>query len=177
MEPIEKIERLRENADVSFEEAREALEESNWDLLDAVVYLEDQGKTVSPINSTKSTNTEEIPPLPSVKKVVEDNKQTYETEEQMPEKLKKLARKFLNFIRFNSMKVTRSGEEMFRMPLFVLLILFLVSWKISLITMIGALFFNVRYSFVGKHDLDKANKAMEKVGEVADKVQDEFRKL
>ena len=47
MEMIEKVERLREKANVSYEEAKEALEQSGGDLLDAIVLLERQGKSKS----------------------------------------------------------------------------------------------------------------------------------
>lgn len=40
MEQLEKVEKLRARANVTYEEAKEALEASNWDLLDAMVYLE-----------------------------------------------------------------------------------------------------------------------------------------
>ena len=39
MEHLEKVEKLRERANVSYEDAKEALEASEWDLLDAMVYL------------------------------------------------------------------------------------------------------------------------------------------
>ena len=44
MDNLEKVERLREKADVSYEEAKKALDECDGDLLDAMVYLEKQGK-------------------------------------------------------------------------------------------------------------------------------------
>lgn len=44
MEQLEKVEKLRERADVSYEEAKEALEACDWDLLDAMVWLEKEGK-------------------------------------------------------------------------------------------------------------------------------------
>ena len=40
MDELEKVERLRKKADVSYEEAKQALEECGWDLLDAMVLLE-----------------------------------------------------------------------------------------------------------------------------------------
>ena len=44
----EMVDLLQEKAGVSREEAQEALEQSNWDLLDAVLYLEQEsgGATV-----------------------------------------------------------------------------------------------------------------------------------
>ena len=48
MEQLEKVEKLRERADVSYEEAKEALEACDWDLLDAMVWLEKRGKVKGP---------------------------------------------------------------------------------------------------------------------------------
>ena len=60
MERLEKVERLREKANVSYEEARAALEASNDDLLDAMVLLERQGKVKTPQQGgTFSTSYEE----------------------------------------------------------------------------------------------------------------------
>jgi len=48
MVTLEQVEKLRERADVSFEEAKAALEQANGDLLDALILLERQGKTSPP---------------------------------------------------------------------------------------------------------------------------------
>ena len=47
MDNFEKVEKIREKTGVSYEEAKAALEANNYDLLDAVIYLEKQGKTNS----------------------------------------------------------------------------------------------------------------------------------
>ena len=47
MEDFEKVEKLSQKANVSMEDARAALEANNWDLLDAMIDLERQGKTAS----------------------------------------------------------------------------------------------------------------------------------
>ena len=44
MERLEMVERLKARAGVTYEEARNALEESNWDLLQAMIDLENKGK-------------------------------------------------------------------------------------------------------------------------------------
>ena len=56
MENLEKVEKLRERAEVTYEEARAALEENNWDLLDAMVALERAGKTKAPEKKNFSTS-------------------------------------------------------------------------------------------------------------------------
>jgi len=53
---LELIEMLRERAHVTYEEAREALEKSNDDLVEALIYLEKQGKIRSSANETKKSS-------------------------------------------------------------------------------------------------------------------------
>ena len=56
MDKLEKVEKLRERANVSYEDARTALEENGWDLLDAMVALEKSGKTDAPAQEQYSTS-------------------------------------------------------------------------------------------------------------------------
>lgn len=49
MATLEQVEKLREKASVSFEEAKAALEACNDDLLDAIIWLEKRGKVNAPV--------------------------------------------------------------------------------------------------------------------------------
>ena len=51
MDNFEKVERLVEKANVSFEDAKAALDEANGDLLDAMIILEKRGKVKGPEQS------------------------------------------------------------------------------------------------------------------------------
>ena len=44
MDHFEMVEKLRTKANVSYEEAKAALEKTDWDVLDALVLLESEGK-------------------------------------------------------------------------------------------------------------------------------------
>ncbi|MDO4620521.1 MAG: hypothetical protein Q4B09_07875 [Lachnospiraceae bacterium] len=48
MDDFEKAEKLKEKAGVTYEEAREALKMNDGNLLDAMIYLEKQGKAQAP---------------------------------------------------------------------------------------------------------------------------------
>lgn len=52
---LEKIELLRERADVTYEEARDALEKCNGSLVEAIIYLEKSGKIKPPPHETQTT--------------------------------------------------------------------------------------------------------------------------
>ena len=61
MDQMEMVEKLRQKANVSYEEARDALEKSAWDLLDALVYLEGQGKIRQEAQGDRFTTRQELP--------------------------------------------------------------------------------------------------------------------
>lgn len=174
MEQLEKIEKLSERANVSYEEAREALEACDWDLLDAMVYLEKNGKTKGPAQETYSTSYEEQPQYVSVKDKVQENK---EASDSFWEKLWHLCQVLWRKSIDNYFCVRRKEEEILKIPVWALVLALLVAWKPLLIVMIVALFLGCQYSFSGKDDLAGANKAMEKASEFAGKVRDEYEKL
>ena len=67
MEHLEKVEKLKEKANVSYEEAKAALESCDWDILDALVKLESEGKvngTDTAAFSTQGSPSDEKPKSP-----------------------------------------------------------------------------------------------------------------
>ena len=168
MDQLEKVEKLRERANVSYEEAKEALEASNWDLLDAMVYLEKHGKAEPPEQETASSASQEV----SVKEKVEE--QEKESSEGLLTKLAKICKVLFRMSKENSFCVNRHEKELIRIPAWVLILALLFAWKIILPAVVIALFFDCRYSFSGKDDLSPANKAMDKASEFAGKVKSEF---
>ena len=54
MDNIEMIEKLREKADVTYDEAKEILESLNWNMLDALIALEKEGKLKKTENSSRA---------------------------------------------------------------------------------------------------------------------------
>ena len=61
MENLEKVEKLREKTGVTYEDAKMALEACNYDMLDAIIYLEKLGKVVSPQMSSYTTTPANMP--------------------------------------------------------------------------------------------------------------------
>jgi len=167
MDRIEMVEKLREKAGVSYEEAKAALESSDWDLLDAVVLLETQGKVNHTAYSTKQTGTEE--------------REQANRGEQKPrgdgfEKFMAFIGRLIHKGNRNSLVIMRGGERKFNLPVtaFVLLLVFAFYFTIPL--MIASLFFGFHYKFLGP-DLgkDSINNAMDKATRAAEAVKEEFR--
>jgi len=171
MEMIEKVERLRERADVTYEEAKAALEEAGGDLLDAMVILERMGKVRGPARSSYSTEYEEQKDYIRVRDKVEQQKKSAPS---FTHTVKRLVRTFFSFIRHTVFIVTQEDKIIFTMPSWVLVLLLFFFWEAIVPVMVIALFFKVNYSFDGAGNVKKANDILDRAGEFAQDVRNEF---
>ncbi|MCR5672884.1 MAG: DUF4342 domain-containing protein [Lachnospiraceae bacterium] len=168
MDNFEKVEKLREKANVTFEEAKAALEEANGDLLDAMILLEKQGKAQS---QRESYSTKDEPS--SLMIVDEPEKKEKKRGNAFTDKLKALWHKSCE----NYFVVERNEEKIINIPIWVFIIILIFTWHVTLIAMVVALFVGCRYSFCGADDMKIANDVCDKVSEAADKVKEEYKKL
>lgn len=171
MDMFEKVEKLKEKANVTFEEAKAALEEANGDLLDAMIILERQGKTESHKESySTKEETAGSYELAEVKKV-EDKKEN--KGRAFTDKIKSLWHKSCE----NYFVVEHKDDQLIKIPIWVFILIMLFTWHITAIILVVGLFFGCRYSFKGQAQMKMANDVMDKAADVADKVKDEFDKL
>lgn len=169
MEMIEKVDRLRERANVTYEEARAALEEAGGDLLDAMVILERMGKVKEPGQGTFSTEYEEQKSYIRVRDKVEE-------QAKFAPSFKRGVRDAIHFITNTVFIVTRNENTIFTMPSAVFVLLLLFFWEGVVPVMIIALFFGVRYTFEGTKGAEKANEILGKAGDFAEDMRNEFTK-
>ena len=173
MEMMEKVERLREKANVTYEEAKAALEQTGGDLLDAMVLLERQGKVKEPAQSTFSTEYEEQTDYIRVRDKVEEQEKS---DPSFGKTVGRVVRGFISFIRKTTFIVTKGDEAVLTMPTIVFAILLFFFWEILAPVMVVALFFGIRYSFEGEEEAEKANSILNKAGDFAQDVRSEFTK-
>lgn len=169
MTNFEMVEVLRQKANVSYEEAKTALEAANWDLLDAMLLLEKEGR-VAESGGSYSTRTEETP-------ADEEEDRGHKGLRNGMRWLARSLGKLLRIGNTNSLVVSHKGAEAFRLPVTVFAILLLCSVWTVLIAMGVSLFFGVRYSFIGP-DLGKEsiNSVMDRAAAMAENVKDEMHK-
>ncbi|MBQ9890933.1 MAG: hypothetical protein IJM39_05925 [Firmicutes bacterium] len=184
MDKFEKVEKLVQKAGVSYEDAKRALEQADGDLLDAMIILEKEGKAEAPQQSTFSTAYEEQTQYVSVATQVENDRRSYDKDEQRRERRERFkagVKKATHFLSSNYLLIKRNGELVVKLPLWAVLLIFIIAWHISIIALIVSLFFGVTYSFKGEADMSAANDAMGKAssaaGKVAEKVKEEYNKL
>lgn len=171
MEELEKVERLRERANVSYEEAKAALDQCGGDLLDAIVLLERQGKVRGPGQSTYSTEYDEQTQYVKVREKVEEQEKSAPS---FGRSVGGFFRSLAYLIRHTVFVVTRYDKVLFTMPTMLFALLLFFFWEAVTPVIIIALFFGVRYSFEGEVEPTKANTILNKAGDFADDVRDEF---
>ena len=167
MDTFEKVEKLREKANVTFEEAKAALDEANGDLLDAMILLEKQGKAEE---RRESYSTKEDA---SLMVVDEPEKKEKKHGNAFTDKLKSLWHKSLE----NYFVIERGDDVLINIPICVFVLILLFTWHVTLIVMVVALFFGCRYSFKGVAEMKLANEMCDKASEAADKVKESYNNL
>ena len=168
MDIMEKVEVLREKAGISYEEAKNVLEQANGDLLDAMVILERQSKIKKPETEIiKRDDTDENAAEESSKETKEEKKM--ETDG-IGKKVKSTLEKVMQVLKSNSFRISRKGETLFMMPAWVLALILLFAWETVIPIMLIALLFKVRYSIESTEDMSSTNEFMDKVGSMAEKV-------
>ena len=171
MDTMDKAERLRERANVTYEEAKAALDEAEGDLLDAMVILEKQGKTNPPGKESYSTTYEE---QTNYIRVLDKVNEQQSKRPNVGKSLREIVRRFFVILRNNSFCISRKGNEIFSLPAWIFALILLAAWKTAIPVMIVALFFGIRYSFSGPDDSSRVNHILDKVGNLADDVKEEF---
>ncbi|MCR5507653.1 MAG: hypothetical protein K6F34_03095 [Lachnospiraceae bacterium] len=175
MDEFEKVEKLRQRANVTYEEAKKAIEEANGDLLDAMILLEAQGKTVSGEQSTRSTAYDEQRDYVSVADTVDRSRRI--NDRPLGEKIKHLLHLIWIKCRDNKFVVEHEGDRIIQVPLWVLVLtLIFAFWAVGVVLIVG-LFLNCRYSIEGIDDATAINGVLDKAGNAVEKVKDEFDKL
>ena len=138
MDHYEMVENLRTKANVTYEEAKAALEASDWDMLDALVLLESEGKVTGAPEFTTKEKTDE--PRRSARG------------REMKGSLFKLGawiRKMIDLGNKNQFVISRKGTEMVAMPITLMALLMILVWPFSLIVLCAGFFLGTRYAFRG----------------------------
>lgn len=180
---LEQVELLREKANVNYDEAKEALESSDGDLLDALIYLEKKGKVTPPAGGGYYSSEKSLPEQGfSQQKGEYDEK--YNSSAKSGVRFRDLMRRFGRFCaklvhkgNINTLEVIKDGVVKTAFPVTLLVILLVFAFWITVPLLILGLFFGYRYQFRGP-DLEKevVNEAMDSVANTAEELKRSFAK-
>ncbi len=180
MENFEKVEKLREKTGVSYEDAKTVLEQHNYDMLDAIIELERQGKVAQPKEGTYTAGASQE--MENVKKFElaqmqyeKDCKKNHFKEgfRNLVDLCKKLFEKSLEI----DFCINKDGRKVAGVPVLVLIILLLGFFWVTLPLLVIGLFFGITYNFTG---VDKVvvdvNDVCDKASQTAENIKNEFKK-
>jgi hypothetical protein len=171
MVSLEQVEKLRERADVTFEEAKDALERSDGDMLDAIIYLERQGKTVSPPGGGRLGGAE------TADGGADGRADGKREGTHFFRNLGRLFAKLFNYGSTNYLDVTKNGEIVLTCPILVLVILLACFFWIIVPLMVVGLIFGFRYRFRGEELWrEDVNGVMDKISDKTVQVVDGIKK-
>ena len=186
MDNYQKVEQLVSKAGCSYEDAKAALEGCDWDMLDAVISLEREGKVKKEQAEPAAAKEEETVEIihevvPEV--IVEDEKAESKKSAESSKKAKgsakrehKLWNSIKRFMTKNRLVIIKSnGQQMADLPIVVPIIAFLAFFWAVLIIALIAMAFGCRFHFEGE-DLGKTNinNTMDKATDYAEKVKDDL---
>lgn len=175
MEMLEKVERVREKCNVSYEEARKALETCDGDVLDAIIMLENARK------ATERIPTADVPPAPEAAyELPEAYAATNSAAGTEGSKTTRAASAWKRFCTrckelWNagmemSFIAERKGEQVFALPV-AIVVLGLLFWGASLWLLVIGLFLGFRYRIEGGSKVAQTvNDAMGKAADAAEGV-------
>ena len=179
MTELEKVEKLREKSNVTFAEAKDALDASGGDILDALIYLEGQGKATVPAGGGFYSGVD-IPVALGYAQSTgntagSSTKGSGESFSDLMKRFGAFCLKMFNKGLSNHMVATKGDQHLFSCPVLVVILLLICFFWVTLPLFVISLFLGFNYRFSGE-DLgkDSVNAVMDNASGVVEDVKKTF---
>ena len=181
MDKIKLVDKLRTKANITYEEAKAALEMNNWDILEAVVYLEEQGRVKRPSVSIFYTHEDKESYTSSDEDNSKDEGSAYGSE-QSKNSFNGIFEAIIKVIDTGNnifIEIIKKGTILLKVPLTVIILLLLFGFGMIIPLMIVALFFDIEFLIasdrvdIGK--LNEVNKVFGKMSKAARDIKEKFK--
>ncbi len=177
MENWKKVDALRVKANVSLEEAKEAMEACNYDMLDAMIYLERQGKvnSGSTASYTTSSGTDTSQEFEQAQRSYEDSCQrtTFGT---VIDKFMKWCVHIIKKSLEVDFCVTKHDRVVLKVPVLALVLALIISFGLVTILLVVGLFNSCKYSFQGINETTiDINQICDKASETCENIKKDFQ--
>lgn len=173
VDKLKLVEKLREKTEITYEDAKRVLEINNWDILDAILYLEKQGKVKSPSISIFYTNEykesyEEENTKSNFEEVKKDsNYKSNNTFEGIFEVICKAIDTCNNIF----IEIKGKNNFFLKFPLTVVIILLIFGFWLLIPLVVIALFLDIEFSVESKNiNTDKINDILSKISKEVQKI-------
>ena len=164
----ELVELLRDKANVSYEEAEDALKRANWDPLDAVLLLEqdERARLGGGSYSTKAEEEEEVR---------EEKRKGHAGARNAGRWLGQTIRKLVRIGNANHFVITRGDSELLVLPVTAFAVLAICLFWFAAVALVVGLFCGLRYSFRGPNLGKQAiNDAIDRAADMAESVKEDI---
>ena len=169
---LEMVERLKNKADISYKQAKEALEYSGGNLLDALIYLEEKGSIPRETGAYYSTKSETPPPPPEPLPAQLPAKTKKQRAPKPPQPKGGGVKRFFNALRRwlidNELEIWRRDQPITALPVLILVLLLCCAPWVTIPVLLLGLFLGFRYRFSGPDlDRDEINSMISSVADTA----------
>ena len=184
MENYQKIEQIVNTTGCSFEDAKAALEAHEWDMIDAVIGLEREGKVKKAASEQTAPKAEEPVEITAEVRCDDDaaGKQSGSGRSgsagKRPHRVRGFFRRIKEILLNNRMLVFKSsGQKIIDIPIIFPVIALIAFFWATLVIAVLAMIFGYRFHFEGE-DLGKTNinNTMDKATDYAEKMKDNLTK-
>lgn len=162
MDRLEMAQRLREKANCSYEEARDALEQTEWDLLDAMTHLEREGK-IRQAGPDRQKHQEEA-------KMEQHSKKTARQDKGIPARMVDGLAKLVDKGNRNYLVIKKGSSQPLTIPLTIAVLLALLFNGFTFLVVIVSLFLGYRYSFLSQQEVQQARQDIREAEEAAEQI-------
>jgi len=179
MEKVKLVDTLREKTNISYEEAKSALENNNWDILDAMLYLEEHGRVKKPTVSIFYTNEykESYTNQKEVVTIKEEKKNNNSKSRNNFDGIFEAICKAIDTCNNIFVEIRRRGRVLLKLPFTVLILLLFFAFWIIIPLMIVGLFFDIEFLVLAKSvNTDKVNKVFSEISKNAQNIKEKFKK-
>ena len=169
------IDKLKNETNISYEEAKIALEKSNWDILDAFVYLEEKGKVQKPSVSIFYTNEykENYKYSEITNNKDQENNYNNAKKDNAFEGIFVKVCKIIDTCNNIFFEIKKENKVFLRIPVTVIIVLLIFAFWIIIPLYIAGLFFDIEFSLSGKKvEINKINHILKVISENIKKVKD-----
>lgn len=180
MDKLKLVDKLREKANISYEDAKIALENSNWDILDAMLYLEGRGIVEGPSvsvfysNEYKESYDNKKEEAYSNENINKNNSKSKENFSGIFEAICKVIDTCNNIF----LQIKRENRVLVNIPLTVVIVLLFFAFWIMIPLAIIGLFFDIEFLVSSKRfntdKIDKVNEIFSKISKAVNDIKKKF---
>lgn len=161
MENLKLVEKLKNKANISYEEAKDVLEKSNGDILDAMLYLEEKDKIKRPSVSIFYTN-ENKETYKEIEVIYDNEKRNYNKNTNKKNNsfdgVFEVVCKLIDTCNNIFLEIKKADRVFIKVPITVMILLLIFAfWMVIPLAIVG-LFFDIEFSLLGREiGISKAN--------------------